>query len=522
MLNLEACTILESTKKMSDEVFDQEELNAAEVLYEMANAQCSSPAYTNDKKAEKKHKKREFVENGSSSRSHKKNERFRAIHETSDQYDRAVQGLCNLHNVDAQKLPSELSFSVTHLLSAVRSALITPLPGHVVNKEVIKKNLSFLNIDQIVRRVRLNPGDPLILECEDPLVELVKGVLNIFSSEMGPVGAIRCKPLTVYDKSRKSWRWTGPLPDSLSQNCNKVGISHISWGISQENLIKLVNQFYIWWTIAQLTLRLIASLPEPPLELMQVRDFQTRFNDRKKLNQCTIGQRCDEVRAYFQREEAIRYSVPDKGFLYTTLDGKKSAAAPLRKRSSTTNNKTFAKSRGHYIFKSERPPYFSLLSLVRDAAARLPHGMGTRADICSLIRDSQFIVDDIPEKTVKQLVSGALDRLQSELDPCVEYIGQWGLWVYLHKDRDEEDFVENGTSSVRMKRFIVDDIPEKTVKQLVSGALDRLQSELDPCVEYIGQWGLWIYLHKDRDAEDFVENGTSSVRTKRIKISHAN
>ncbi|KAL0309788.1 UNVERIFIED_CONTAM: Nuclear factor related to kappa-B-binding protein [Sesamum radiatum] len=165
-------------------------------------------------------------------------------------------------------------------------------------------------------------------------------------------------------------------------------------------------------------LKLVASLPEPPQGLMREKDFHTRFNNRKRLNETVLW------------------------------DGKKSAVAPLRKNYS---NKAFAKSRGHYIFKANRPPQFSLLSLVRDAAARLPGGMGTRADICDLIRDSQYVIENIPEKTVKQIVSGALDRLHCEVDPSVAYIGKWGLWVYLHQDREEEDFVEYGTSSMKTK-----------------------------------------------------------------------
>ncbi|KAK6161876.1 hypothetical protein DH2020_001717 [Rehmannia glutinosa] len=98
------------------------------------------------------------------------------------------------------------------------------------------------------------------------------------------------------------------------------------------------------------------------------------------------------------------------------------------------------------IHEVDRPPQFLLLSLVRDAAARMLGGTGTRADICDLNRDSQYVIENIPEKTVNQIVSGALDRLHTEFDPCVEYIEQWGLWVYLHGDREEEDFTENGTS----------------------------------------------------------------------------
>ena len=37
-----------------------------------------------------------------------------------------------------------------------------------------------------------------------------------------------------------------------------------------------------------------------------------------------------------------------------------------------------SKPRDHPLLKSDRPPYITILSLVRDAAARLPDGVGTR------------------------------------------------------------------------------------------------------------------------------------------------
>ncbi len=39
-------------------------------------------------------------------------------------------------------------------------------------------------------------------------------------------------------------------------------------------------------------------------------------------------------------------------------------------------------------------------------------------------------------------VSGALDRLHYEKDPCVRYDGSRKVWIYLHRSRNEEDFGE--------------------------------------------------------------------------------
>lgn len=61
---------------------------------------------------------------------------------------------------------------------------------------------------------------------------------------------------------------------------------------------------------------------------------------------------------------------------------------------------------------------------MRDAAARLPGGAGTRADFILLLRDSQYLVEEAPDREVVLSVSGALDRLQHETSnngPCIEY-----------------------------------------------------------------------------------------------------
>ncbi|KAL7981531.1 hypothetical protein Chor_005619 [Crotalus horridus] len=83
--------------------------------------------------------------------------------------------------------------------------------------------------------------------------------------------------------------------------------------------------------------------------------------------------------------------------------------------------------------------FFAIIS-VRDAAARLPNGEGTRAEICELLKDSQFLAPDVTSAQVNTVVSGALDRLHYEKDPCVKYDIGRKLWIYLHRDRSEEEF----------------------------------------------------------------------------------
>lgn len=78
--------------------------------------------------------------------------------------------------------------------------------------------------------------------------------------------------------------------------------------------------------------------------------------------------------------------------------------------------------------------------VVRDAAARLPNGEGTRADICTLIRDSQYLdLSGGGDNTLQSVVSGALDRLHYEVDACVKFDTKRKLWIYLHRRRSEAE-----------------------------------------------------------------------------------
>lgn len=41
---------------------------------------------------------------------------------------------------------------------------------------------------------------------------------------------------------------------------------------------------------------------------------------------------------------------------------------------------------------------------------------------------------------IHTVVSGALDRLHYERDPCVKYDSNRKVWIYLHRNRSEEEF----------------------------------------------------------------------------------
>lgn len=89
--------------------------------------------------------------------------------------------------------------------------------------------------------------------------------------------------------------------------------------------------------------------------------------------------------------------------------------------------------------------YFS----VRDATARLPNGEGTRSEICELLKDSQYLAPITQESYLHSVVSGALDRLHYETDPCVKYDTKRKIWMYLHRARSEQEFGE----SIKYYRF---------------------------------------------------------------------
>lgn len=165
-----------------------------------------------------------------------------------------------------------------------------------------------------------------------------------------------------------------------------------------------------------------------------------------------------EVQRIYREQEATRYNNPSKAFTFRIHDYEavvgpvKGSAVINILNNANTNNAPFTptvhhcpsaspnKAREHSLLVNDRPPFVTLLSLVRDAAARLPNGEGTRADICELLKDSQYLLPTVSDQQINQIVSGALDRLHYEKDPCVKYDTNRKVWIYLHRNRTESDF----------------------------------------------------------------------------------
>ena len=161
-----------------------------------------------------------------------------------------------------------------------------------------------------------------------------------------------------------------------------------------------------------------------------------RFKNIKKNKiQITIKPRTQEEILNFRKQELERYKHPKLPWEYTLLNGTKAIVAPLFKK----NKINTSKARDHALLKQDRPSYITILSLVRDAAAKLEDGVGTRADICELLKDSQYITENLTDSQINSIVSGALDRLHYEKDPCVKYDLHRKLWIYLHKNRSLND-----------------------------------------------------------------------------------
>lgn len=142
----------------------------------------------------------------------------------------------------------------------------------------------------------------------------------------------------------------------------------------------------------------------------------------------------DKEVAEFRKQERKRFENPHKAFTYR-MHGYESIVGPVK--GIYTHTPAMAKARGHTMLTADRPHYVTILTLVRDATARLPNGEGTRAEICELLKSSQYICPTASEVVLQTIVSGALDRMHADDDPCVRYDSKRKIWIYLHRNRSE-------------------------------------------------------------------------------------
>ncbi|XP_050083199.1 uncharacterized protein LOC126569854 [Anopheles aquasalis] len=151
----------------------------------------------------------------------------------------------------------------------------------------------------------------------------------------------------------------------------------------------------------------------------------------------TVRKATDEEIHSFRLQERQRYENPHMAYTYRE-HSYNSVVGPVK--GIYTQVPGMSKARGHNMLVADRPNFVTILTLVRDAAARLPNGEGTRADICELLKSSQYISPSATEQILQTIVSGALDRMHTEHDPCVKYDTKRKIWIYLHRNRTEEEF----------------------------------------------------------------------------------
>ncbi|XP_074528568.1 nuclear factor related to kappa-B-binding protein isoform X2 [Halichoeres trimaculatus] len=212
-------------------------------------------------------------------------------------------------------------------------------------------------------------------------------------------------PFVEFSEESQQWRWIGPTQDTekdLSALCQL-------WLDSKDLVVKTETEDMLEIT--------------SPIQRVST-DYVVRPST-------------GDERQVFQIQEQQRYNQPHKAFTFR-MHGFESVVGPVK--GVFDKEMSLNKAREHTLLRSDRPPYVTILSLVRDAAARLPNGEGTRAEICELLKDSQFLAPDVTSAQVNTVVSGALDRLHYEKDPCVKYDIGRKLWIYLHRSRSQEEF----------------------------------------------------------------------------------
>lgn len=212
-------------------------------------------------------------------------------------------------------------------------------------------------------------------------------------------------PFVEFADESQQWRWIGPTQDTekdLSALCQL-------WLDSKDLVVKTENE-----------------------DMLEITSPTPRVSTDYVVRPST-----GDERQVFQIQEQQRYNQPHKAFTFR-MHGFESVVGPVK--GVFDKEMSLNKAREHTLLRSDRPPYVTILSLVRDAAARLPNGEGTRAEICELLKDSQFLAPDVTSAQVNTVVSGALDRLHYEKDPCVKYDIGRKLWIYLHRSRSQEEF----------------------------------------------------------------------------------
>ncbi|XP_052077690.1 nuclear factor related to kappa-B-binding protein-like isoform X2 [Mytilus californianus] len=264
---------------------------------------------------------------------------------------------------------------------------------------------STAKIEEKVRELQESPSWSSMTwtKLETNWVDTVTSALKFLAGEL--IGAVpdNFVPFLDYKERAQQWTWIGAGRDSDD---------------------KLAQFFKHWMTNKKLTGTEEDGRdgsPPPPRS-------KTTF---------VVRATTEEEKGFFREQERRRFENPHKSFTYK-LHGYESVVGPVK--GVYTKESALNKAREHALLVSSRPAFVTILTLVRDASARLPNGEGTRGDICELLKDSQYLAPGVTDAQLNVVVSGALDRLHSEKDPCVKYDVNRKLWIYLHRNRTENEF----------------------------------------------------------------------------------
>ncbi|XP_068629387.1 nuclear factor related to kappa-B-binding protein isoform X2 [Battus philenor] len=138
--------------------------------------------------------------------------------------------------------------------------------------------------------------------------------------------------------------------------------------------------------------------------------------------------------AEFRAQERRRFASATKPFTYV-LHGYRSVVGPI--------TRTCGGGATGALVCAQRPRAATFGALLRDALARLPNGEGTRSELVTLLKMSQWIAP-CTDQALSSAVSAALEKLLSvKRDPVVKYDQRTAVWTYLHRHRSEEDWIKS-------------------------------------------------------------------------------
>lgn len=311
----------------------------------------------------------------------------------------------NIDILDINNKPELMQETHTNFLSLIRD-IICSTSEHRMN---------YTTLEERLKSWQENPITPLNdwYSLSDNWMGLLESAINFLSGNF-PEQPPDFVPYIEYKPQLDMYQWIGAGRDSDS----------------------LLSPLAQYWLEHRNEVKTAIKQEEKEVEIELADRSQTPPPPRCPTTWTVRKAEPDEVKSY-RDQERRRYDNPHKAFTFR-CNGYESVVGPLKGIYNPSVGN--AKARGHTMLSADRPNFVTILSLVRDATARLPNGEGTRADICELLKSSQYISSTAPDNVLQSVVSGALDRMHTQFDPCVKYDPKRKIWIYLHRNRTEEDF----------------------------------------------------------------------------------